>query len=52
MKKILIIAAIAGVFSACKSTQVTSGTDDVYVNPAEERSIARAAAEEKAKRSR
>src|SRR5688572_12166377 len=50
MKKLLIIAAIAGLFSGCKSSQVSSGTDDVYVNPAEERAIAKQAAEERARK--
>lgn len=50
MKKIVIIAMFAGILGGCKSTQVTSGADDVYVNPAEERMLAKQAAEEKARK--
>jgi hypothetical protein len=50
MKNILIIAAFAGIMTGCKSTQVSTSSDDVYANPAEEKRLAKIAAEEKAKR--
>jgi hypothetical protein len=51
MKKILMAAALAGaLLSGCKSTQLGSGTDDVYVNPAEERQLAQKAREEAARK--
>lgn len=51
MKKNLIIVTglFALVFSACKTSELTSFDDDIYKNPTEEKQLARAAAEAKAK---
>src|SRR5688500_13442990 len=51
MKYILMAAALSGaLLSGCKSSQVGSGTDDVYASPAEEKKLRQLASEEKAKR--
>ncbi|MDX2174530.1 MAG: hypothetical protein SFY56_15610 [Bacteroidota bacterium] len=51
MKKLVIISAIASLFfSACKTSQLTSFNDDAYTNPAEEKRMAKLAAEEQAKK--
>lgn len=51
MKKILIpIASFALIFSSCKTSQLQSYQDDVYVNPSEEKKLAKIAAAEKAKK--
>jgi hypothetical protein len=59
MKNILMMAAVCAlaVFPACRSTQMGTGTDDVYANPAEEKrareqariALEKQAAEEKAR---
>jgi Ni/Co efflux regulator RcnB len=50
MKKILILAVTAvTLLSACKTSQLASSDDDVYVNPREEKEKQKLAAEEKAK---
>ena len=51
MKKILIPLAISSLFFvSCKTSQVQSYQDDVYVNPAEEKKLAKIAEAEKAKK--
>ncbi len=50
MKNFLLISAFATlVLGGCKSSQMVTTTDDVYADPVEERAIAKAAAEQKAK---
>lgn len=50
MKRILMTVAVSSLlFTGCKTAGSLSGTDDVYANPAEEKRLALAAAEEKAR---
>lgn len=50
MKNFLVFAAMLSlVLSSCKTSELTSYTDDIYVMPSEERKLAKIAAEEKAK---
>lgn len=50
MKRLFIlIPACVLALGACTATQYTSGTDDVYADPVEERQLARQAAEQKAR---
>jgi hypothetical protein len=49
MKKILVAASLASMITACKSPQEITSTDDVYVNPVEERRLAKIAAEQQAR---
>jgi hypothetical protein len=48
MKNFMLFTAVTAlVLGGCKTSQLTSGIDDVYANPAEERAVAKAAAEQK-----
>ena len=50
MKKILIpLLAFSLIFSSCKTSQLQSYQDDVYVNPSEEKKLVKIAEAEKAK---
>lgn len=51
MKKLfLIIPALAVALSSCKTNETLTVTDDVYANPAEEKRLARIAAEQQARK--
>jgi len=51
MKNLIISGSLAVLlFGACKTSQLTSYSDDVYANPAENKRLAILAAEEKAKK--
>ncbi|MBL7920497.1 MAG: cell envelope integrity protein TolA [Bacteroidia bacterium] len=51
MKQILVpVAFFTLLFSGCKTSQITSYSDDIYSSPKEERRLAKIAEEEKAKR--
>ena len=51
MKNLVIILAIASLFfSACKTSQLSSYSDDVYTNPSEDKRLVRLANEERAKK--
>ena len=51
MKNLVIISAIASLlFSACKTTQLSTYSDDVYSNPADDKRLAKLEAEQRAKK--